>query len=464
MTDRIAVVGGGISGLSAALALEPLARARGLELHVFEREPRWGGAIRTFRQDTLVIDGGPDCFLARKPQGVALCRDLGIEGRLMGLRPGTSGAYVLADGKLRRIPLGWTTGIPRGVRPLLGARLLPVGARLRALRDLVPGRPVEGDVSLGAYLRGRLGDGIVDRLVDPILSGVYAGDLDALSLESCAPELAARARSGASLIWGMVRRRPGPPPTGSVFLTVDTGMQGLVEAALDRLGSARLHAATPVTALARTGDGYELTLAGGGRLDVRGVVLALPAPRAARVLASAAPRWAQALERVDCVDLAVVGLAYRDGDVGVPLDGTGFVVPRRERRAITAATWLGAKWPRPSGSLVPVRAFLGRAGDRGLLDLSDEQLVAKARGELEPLMGITAEPMVKVVFRHPQGLPQYTVGHGQRMRALAEATRAWPAFALAGSAWDGVGIPDCIRSGQGAAAIVAADLGLSGGT
>lgn len=461
MTWRIAVVGGGISGLSAALALEPLARAGRVEVDLFEREPRWGGAIRTHRQGDLVIDGGPDCFLARKPEAVELCRQLGLQGRLLGLRPETMGAYLVLSGTLQRMPPGWVMGIPPGVRPLFASGLISTRAKLRALADLVPGRPVRGDRSLGAFLRARLGDELVSRLAEPIMAGIYAGELDVLSLESCAPELVALARGGSSLIRGMARaraRRTG----GSPFLTVDSGMQGMVDAAVAHLRAVRLHPGRAVVAVAAMPGGYQLEVAGEGSRSVDGLVLALPAPEAAALLESGAPAWADQLRQIPCADLAVVGLVYRRADVGQALDATGLVVPRVEHRAITAATWLSAKWPRPATPLVPLRVFLGRAGEVGLLERSDEELVATARAEIEPLMDIGAPPVAQVVFRHPQGMPQYTVGHATRMRALAQATRTWPGFALAGAAWEGVGIPDCIRSGRRSAATVLAGTGLEG--
>lgn len=466
---QVAVIGGGLTGLSAAHGLLAAARAGRLRVTVLEASPRLGGVVRTLRTDGLVIEEGPDSFLVRKPWVAELCRALDLTDRLVATPAQNRRSFVYHAGRLYRLPAGVHTGVPGRIAPFVLSRLLSPGGKVRALADLVLPRtlaPGGGDVALGRLLRARFGREVVERLAEPLLSGIYAGSVDDLSLNATFPDLRRQEAQYRSLIRAAVvegRRartaaarppdRSGTPPP-PVFQSLRGGLETLIERLGERLEgtpgvSVRRNAAVHGLERASRG-GYTLRLEN-EELHADAVVVATPAPQAATILAAVAPAAARELSAIEYADVALVALAYGRADVGHGLTGSGFVVPRGEDIAITACTWVSAKWPESAPpDTVLLRAYLGRAGER-VLDLDDGALVQTARAAVRRSMAVTAPPRLVRVFRVAQALPQYAVGHPSRVERIEAAIAHLPGLWVTGSALRGIGMPDCVRQGSEAA-------------
>lgn len=490
----VTVVGGGITGLSCALDLaEGAARHRvDLRCVLVESEDRLGGKIRTERLDDLIVEAGPDSFLATKPEALALCDRLGLGGRLIAPQPGNASTFVAFGGRLRRLPGGLVLAVPSRLRPVLRSDLLSWRGKARLAADLVlpagSGAKNSGAKNSGAENSGaeesvarfftrRLGREAFDRLVEPLIGGIYAGDARRLSVVATVPRFAEIEREHRSLVLG-VRREAASRAAGlgtaagrSPFMTLRGGLGELVEALAPRLDRAgvevRLGQALSgieefpeVPGDGRVpGDGqprYRL-LVGDGELVANAVVLAMPAPAAARILRELAPRAASLLDTIPHASAATVSLAYPAGSVPPSFRGYGFVVPAVERRDLLAATFTSWKWPgRTPDSLSLVRGYVGGVGFEALLEEDDGVIVARVRAELWRLAGVTGHPSLARVHRFEGGMPQYTVGHlGRVAAALAELP---PGLFLAGASYGGVGIPDCIRAGYEVAGRILTDL------
>ncbi len=467
----VVVIGGGIAGLTAAWAL---GRERpDLEVVVLEAATRPGGKLAPVEVAGLGVDTGPDSFLARVPAAATLCRDLGLGEQLVA--PATNRALVWSRDRLRPLPAGLVLGFPSRLGPLARSGLVSPAGLARAATDLArvsrwpgpggrrgPGRgrpvPEDTDRSVAEVALTHLGREVLERLVDPLLGGIHAGRCEELSLAAVAPEVAAAAERGGSLVRAL-RRRP-PPIAGPVFLTLRHGLTGVVDALVAQ-GPPVVTGAT-VTAVVRAGRGYEVVVGPGEPLVADAVVVATPAPAAGRVLAALSPRASAGLAAIDYASVATVTLAYRPGDVTRALDASGFLVPRVEGQLITACTWLTAKWPHlaaGAGDPVLVRASAGRRGDGRAGDLDDAALAGAAHRELVPALGLAGTPVASRVERWPASLPQYRVGHRLRVAGIERALTAdAPGVVLAGAAYRGLGVAACVADGQRAARAVAALL------
>ncbi|MGV9804673.1 protoporphyrinogen oxidase [Micromonospora chersina] len=460
---RVAIVGGGITGLAAAVRLRDRAPA-GTEITVYEQSGRLGGKLRTGELAGGPVEFGAESFLMRDPAGgesaaVTLIRRLGLAASIV--HPTVGQAALVVDGGLRPVPGGTLVGVP-GDLDRAAAVAQPAAA---ADRDGgAPLLPPDADVSVGALVRDRLGDEVVDRLVDPMLGGVYAGRADDLSLVTTMPALARAARVEHTLV-GAVRaaqaaapRAPGAP----VFGTLAGGLSTLVEAAARESG-ATIRRDAAVRELHPTPTGWRLTV-GPTRdpqfVEADAVLLAVPARPAARLLAGPAPEVATAVGGLDYASVALVTMALPEPELP---ELSGFLVPATEGLLIKASTFFTTKWGhlrRPDG-LALVRASVGRYGDETSLQLTDDDLVATVHRELSKVLGT---PLPTPVARHVQrwggALPQYTPGHLGRVAAARTALRAaHPTLALAGAGYDGVGIPVCVRSGETAAEEIITALG-----
>ncbi|MEV6298848.1 protoporphyrinogen oxidase [Actinoplanes sp. NPDC051861] len=453
MRKRIAVIGGGIAGLAAAVRLRDRAPAD-TDIIVYEQGGALGGKLRTGELAGLPVEQGAESFLFGAPDGgesaaVTLARRLGLGDTLV--HPAARPAALAIGGELRRIPAGTLVGVPGDLSSLDGVALPESGA------DRDEGRPLLApgeDVAVGELVRSRYGDQVVDRLVDPMLGGVYAGRADQLSLRVTMPQLARTAetehtlRDAVRAAQARSRRTPGQP----VFAAVGGGMSRLVAAAASASG-ARISLGLPVRELSRTPHGWHLTLGPAPMPqtdDVDAVILAVPAKPAARLLSDVAPEAAQAVAALDYASVALAAMALPPG-TALP-DLSGFLVPPGEGTLVKAATFFTVKWPHLTGPNDPVivRASLGRAGEQERLQLSDPALLARAHAELSDLAGVKLpEPDAFWIQRWGGGLPQYAPGHADRMVTARAALP--PGLALAGAAVDGVGIPVCVASGERAA-------------
>jgi len=448
-TAGIAVVGGGITGLAAAHHLA----AAGVPFTLYEARSGWGGVIRTERVGGFLLEGGPDAILVQKPDGVALCRELGLGESLVPTSvPRT--VYVLRGGVLHPLPEG-VLGIPTRVGPLLRTRLFSWPGKLRMGLDLLLPRGKDGDESIAAFLRRRFGDEAVDRLGDPLLAGIHSGDAERLSLAATFPRLRELEMRHRSLIRGFrvaARRAPPPSKAESAFVSLQDGLGSLVRALVARLPPEALRPGTPVTSIARADGAFRLALAGGGQATAAVVILAVPAPRAAALLAGLDGELPALLGAIAFASTATVLLGYRREDVAHPLDGHGLVVPRSEGLRTSACSFFSSKFPgrAPEGHVL-LRGFLGGTRDPTALARDDESLAATVQEEMRPLLGLRGDPALVRVYRWPAGTPQMEVGHLVRLERIEARLEGVPGLLLAGAGLRGAGLPDCIADGRAAA-------------
>ena len=471
---NLTIIGGGIAGLSAAYyAAQAAAReARPLQICLLEAGPRWGGKIATervrFEDGEFIIEGGPDTFLASKPHGVALCKELGLSGRLHGTNQKSKNTYVLHRSRLRPLPDGLAMMIPTNVSAILKSGLVSWPGKLRMGLDFaLPPRALNGDESLGAFVSRRLGREAYENLIEPLMSGIYAGDGDQLSLASTFPYLRDLELKHGSLARGalaMRKKMPVTPGSRSAFLTPTTGLAEIVEALLEQLTSLgvelRLETAAQ-SAWPTPEGGWQVQLPAGESLLSDALILATPAHVSARLLAGCSPELAAALGQIPYASTATVSLAYRQADLPRALDGYGYVIPRREGRRALATTWTSTKFPHraPEGYGL-IRVFVGRAGQDAGMPRSHEDLLALAREELALTLGIQAEPLLWRAFYWEQAMPQYNLGHPALLKRIDAGLEKLPGLGLAGNGYRGIGIPDCIHSGQQAATRVLAQAGV----
>lgn len=455
------VVGAGISGLAAALAVRRGGPAA-LRVTVLEAAPVLGGKLRTSEVAGVPVDEGAEAFLARRPEATLLAGSVGLGDELVA--PVTTAAGVWTRGRLRPLPAGTLLGVPTDVAGVARSGVLSRrGASRLALDRMLPGRPVRGDVAVGRYVGSRLGREVVDRLVDPLLGGVYAGRADLLSLDATIPALTAVARRGRSLLRGAKAAKAaeaaaaaGAPPagTGPIFQTLPGGLGRLADA-VARASGAAVRLDTTVRKLARgPAGGWVITLGAAAapeRLPADAVILALPAAPAARLLGQVAPAAAAELAAIEYASVAIVTLAY----TGAPrLHGSGFLVPAIDGRLTKAATFATTKWAHLAAAIpgtTIVRCSVGRYGDTADLQHDDAELVAVVAAELSEAVGLPARPVESRVTRWGGALPQYAVGHLDRVARIRSALGAQPGLAACGAAYDGVGVPACIASAQRAA-------------
>ncbi|HKZ05605.1 MAG TPA: protoporphyrinogen oxidase [Methylomirabilota bacterium] len=459
---RLAIVGGGITGLAAAHRAVELARERGLalDLTVLEAADRLGGTIQTERRDGFLVECGPDSFISEKPWALDLCRRLGVEHRLVRTDDRYRSAFVVLGGRLHALPEGFQLMAPTRLASLLTSPLFSWRGKARMALDLVLPRGGDRDESLGAFVRRRLGREALERVAQPLIGGIYTADPDSLSLAATMPRFLEMERRHRSVILAMRRAgRAAPGDRGgvsgarwSLFVTFADGMEAMVHLLAGRLppGSARLK--ERVAAAERRDAGWRLITTEGAAVDADAVIVAAEAYQAARLLRRLDPGLAHLLEGIAYASSATVTLAYRRVDITHPLDGFGFVVPRIERRPVIAGTFSSVKYPgRAPEGMALLRVFMGGALDEAALAADDAALVATARTQLTELLGVRGDPLFSRVSRYWKAMPQYEVGHIARVDAIEAATGRHPGLALAGGAYRGVGIADCVHSGEEAA-------------
>jgi oxygen-dependent protoporphyrinogen oxidase len=460
---RLAVVGGGITGLAAAHRALELSRERGepLDLQLLEAGDRLGGIIQTERREGFLVDCGPDSFLSEKPWALALSRRLGLEHRLVQTNDRFRRAFVLLGGRLHPLPEGFQLLAPTRLSPLVTSGLFSTPGKMRMALDLLLPRGGEDDESLGSFVRRRLGREALERVAQPLVAGIYTADPDTLSLAATMPRFLDLERRDRSLILGLRRAARLVPAQSqgtsgarwSLFITFADGMEELVRALAARIPPESVRLKERVVEARREGARWRLGTAGGGSECADAVILACEAHQAARMLRYADPGLVHLLEQIPYASSATVTLAYRRDAIAHPLDGFGFVVPRIERRPIIACTFSSVKYPgrAPDGHVL-LRTFLGGALDEAVLDGDDEVLTRAACDQMAEVLGARAAPLFARVSRYRLAMPQYLVGHLRRIDAIESGVARQPGLALAGGAYRGVGIADCVRSGEDAAA------------
>jgi oxygen-dependent protoporphyrinogen oxidase len=478
---RVAIIGGGIAGLAAAYELE---KARGagatVEYTLFESRERLGGSLASETVNGIVLERGPDSFLSEKPAGAELCRELGLEDQLTPSNDANRKTHIVVKNRLVPLPDGLMFLIPTKLVPTALTGLFSPATKMKmALELLHPPRPSSQDESVAALVERHFGKEAVDRLADPLLSGIYGGDATQLSARTVLPKLVEMETQYGSLTRGMLaahkqmrakmaamravngnggQGQDGHKPTGprSIFTTLKGGLQQLVDALEARLNPEWVRTSTAVSALERDGSGWRLRFNQADEF-YDAVILASPSWASGKLLAAADAALGDELSGIPYSSSITVNLVFDEAQLGPLPDGFGFLVPAVEGRAMLACTFVHRKFAgrTPTGKAV-LRAFLGGAKNEALLDQSDDVLIATVRRELSEILGarvvgphIPAE--ATQVSRWRRAMAQYAVGHQERMKRVKERMAGLPGLRLAGNAYDGIGIPDCIRTGRNAA-------------
>ena len=465
MTRRIIVIGGGIAGLAAAHRVVELDDDQALELEILllESSPRLGGSIATEHIGDFLVEAGPDSFISEKPSALLLCERLGLMSRLVSTQSAYQKIYIVHHGKLEPLPEGFFLLAPTRLWPFARSPLFSWAGKLRMAGELfIPRGEMNSDESLGAFVRRRFGVEALERVAQPLVGGIYASDPEGLSLAATMPRFKTMERQRRSVIlamWSEQRRRArtregGSGARWSLFVTLRDGMQELMDGLVDRLPDGAIRSNAPVTGLLRDEEKHHWRVTIGNRetLAADGVILATPAYQTGAIVASLAADAASELEKIGYASTATVSLAFRCADFPRRPDSFGFVVPAVERRKIMACTFSSLKYPgrAPEDHLL-LRAFVGGALQPDLFDIDDGKMEDNVRAELASLLGVTAQPLFSRIWRHPRSMPQYQVGHQARIERIKNSLRKFPTLALAGSAYDGVGISDCVRTGEEAA-------------
>ncbi|MYL51179.1 protoporphyrinogen oxidase [Halobacillus litoralis] len=453
---RVVVVGGGISGLTSAYYLLKEAQEQGypLDVQLLESSDHLGGKIDTVQKDGFTIERGPDSFLARKESAGRLAREVGLGEELV--PNGTGQSYILVNGKLHKMPSGSFMGIPTRIRPFLFSGLFSPVGKTRAALDLVKSKKtVEGDQSLGLFFRRRLGNEVVENLIEPLLSGIYAGNIDRLSLQSTFPNFYDLEQKYGSLIKGLRQTYPMKKPKKgekkpSMFRTLRNGLGSLVEAIEDRLEPGTVQKGVKVDHIEKKASGYHLLLSDGTVKEADGIILAAPHYAVQRMLSQY--DFLEPFKETNATSVANVAMAFDASAIKKDIDGTGFVVSRNSDFRITACTWTHKKWPHstPEGKVL-LRCYVGKPSDQEVVRKTDEEIEEIVLKDLNKTMNITAKPEFSVVTRWYDAMPQYTVGHKQRVNEITEQMeKDLPGVYLAGGSYRGIGLPDCIDQGEAA--------------
>lgn len=445
MTPDVVVVGGGITGLVAAYRLTQ----EGAGVVLVEKSSRLGGLVETDLEEGYLVEGGPDSFVTAKGAVMALAGELGLSEQVIPSSPDNTGSFVWWDGRLHPLPGGFLLMVPSRLRPLLGSSLLSWRGKARVLADLViPRGGKGGDESLESFVRRRLGGEVLERIAEPLIAGIHAAEPSTMSLRASFPRFLDMESSRRSLILA-ARSAPKRTSTTSHFSSFERGMGQLTSNLAASLDPVEVRTGTGVTGIEQTGREYAVRLDTGGVITAPGVILAVPAPVASRLLSEVSPTASAAIAGIGQVSNTAVTLAY-DAAALPPLSGSGFVVPSSQRRAIRGVSYLSRKWsgrvPGPDRALL--RVFL-RAG----ADLGPQEAVAMATGELREMIGIDCQPVRTWVRTMPSGLHRYTLGHLDRVAKAEAALASTPGLALAGAGFHGVGLNECIESGGWAAGL-----------
>lgn len=452
---RVAIVGSGISACACAVAL----KAKGIDFTIFEKSPVPGGKLLTEKIDGCTVEGGPDSFLPEKHWTVDLIGKVGLENQLLCTNEEHKGTFIYSHGRLHRLPEGVMLMVPTMIMPLLQSSLISLPGKIRMGMELfVPKRKNVTDESLATFVTRRLGKECLEKIAEPLVAGIHTSNPDNMSVQATFPRFLELEQKYGSLIKGMIRamKNVKPPPGNgqkkmTYFMSLNEGMQQLVDRCAAVIGSERISVSSEVKDIKRARSGYELTI-GSEKEEFDAVVLAVPSYVAKGLLKGMAPTLSDQLSLIEWSSTANVSLAFGKEDIRTDLPGFGFIVPKTEGRKVNAATWTSIKWAHraPQDHLL-IRAFVGGHHHEELVFLEDSEMVTLVRGELEQIAGINAKPVFSKVYRWPNSLPKYTVGHMDRIARIDEARKQYPGLHLIGASYLAVGIGGCVKSGFDAA-------------
>jgi oxygen-dependent protoporphyrinogen oxidase len=459
---RVVVIGAGLSGLAAAHRIHERRDSlrRPLEIVVLEAKNRIGGVISTDRGDGFTIEGGPDSFITNKPWGIDLCHRLGIAGQLIETDRAHRRSFVVRKGQLAPVPEGFVLLAPHRIVPILTTPVLSWRGRLRVLMELVvPRREQASEESLASFVRRRLGKEALERLVQPLVGGIYTGDPGDLSLKATFPQYLAMEQEHGSLIRAAWRQRSSPREQEDLasgarygmFVSLADGMDALPRALARALPSSSVRTSSAVRRISRNGSSspWVVELLDGPSLDADAVIFATEAHATARMIDAQDPSLALQLRAIPYASSVIVSVAYRRDQIQHPLDGFGAVVPAIEGRSILAVSFSSIKFPSraPAGTAL-LRVFIGGATQPELVDLDDDSLSDLVARELGDLIGVQGQPLLIQIARHPRAMPQYILGHLERVETIRRKLARHPRLFLTGIAFDGVGIPDCVHAAE----------------
>ncbi len=461
---RIAIIGGGIAGLSAAYYLEKMRRnGADIEWVLLEKSARLGGVIATEQHDGFVLEAGPDSFLSIKPDGARLCQELGLGDQLISSNDAGRKTYILVKNRLVPIPQGLEFMVPTRIWPMATTPLFSFATKLRMATEwLTSNNKNTADESVGSFVRRHFGQEMVDRVAEPLLSGVYGGDVENLSVRAVLPRFAEMERESGSLVRATLQAKahvrstakPGikPPP---LFTSLKNGMQQLVDALISALPKASVKMQQQDLTVRPVGGDWQVESPVSTE-KFQAVILAVPAPAAAGLLRQLHPTLTKSLSRIQYTSSAAVALAYTQADLP---DGHGFLVPRSEGRKIMACTFVHKKFPhRAPGDAKLLRCFFSSSRIPELLTYSDADLEKIAREELQEILGLTSEPLFGRSFRWDRAMAQYEVGHLERVAEMEKIITATPGLHIIGNSFHGIGLPDCIKSARLAVEKITADV------
>ena len=455
---KIVIIGGGIAGLAAAYRIhEEISRNVSIECILLESSEEFGGKISTMRFDGFVVECGPDSFISQKPQAIELCKKLGLADRLTGTNPNHSNTYVYLNNKLVTMPDGLSLMIPTKFMPFIFSPLFSWPGKIRMGMDLfIPKKKNNDDESLASFVRRRMGKEALQKMAEPMLAGIYASDPELMSINSTFPMFVQTEQKYRSLIIGMLARKRQQmqykTPTGkqpfSLFMTLKNGLDEMVETLVEKSTNVSFRLGTAVTNLSLTGGNWNLSLNDESSINADAVILATPAKVSACLVKKVAPKITSLLDQIHYVSTATVSIAYKKEGFPHSLDGFGFVIPKTEEKCILACTWTSSKFPeRVPEEYVMLRCFVGGAMQEELAEMEENSIGNMVQEELLNLMGIDCEPVFLKVFRYKKSNVQYRVGHATLIESIRAELKNFPGIFVTGSAYTGIGIPDCILDG-----------------
>ena len=456
---KIIIIGGGIAGLATAYRIQrKISEGADLECVLLEGSDRFGGKISTEKSDGFVIERGPDSFISQKPAAIQLCKQLGLEDRLTGTNPNSPNTFVYTGGKLMTMPDGLSLMIPTKFLPFALTPLFSLPGKIRMALDLlIPRKEGDSDESLASFVRRRMGEEALSKMAEPMLAGIYASDPEKMSIGSTFPMFVETERKYRSLIIGMLARKKAmlmnsskhPTTSYSLFMTLKDGLGEMVDAVIKKSPNVQFKSGAKVAALEKKEDGWHAKLEDGWECQADAIILATPAAITSKILYPIAPDSAELLNRIHYVTTATVTLGYKKEGFSHSLDGFGFVVPKAEGCSILACTWTSSKFPHraPEGHVM-LRCYLGGAIQEEIAEKDSETLEKLVRDDLQKIMGIKETPVFCKVFQNHKSNVQYHVNHSERIDAIMENLKNFPGLFLTGSAYHGIGIPDCIQDGN----------------
>ena len=459
---KIIIIGGGIAGLAAAFRIQrEIKEGANLECILLEGSNHFGGKISTEKLDGFIIERGPDSFISQKPAAIQLCKQLGLEDRLTGTNPGAPSTFVYTGGKLVTMPDGLSLMIPTKFLPFALTPLFSLPGKIRMAFDLlIPKKQDNGDESLASFVRRRMGEEALNKMAEPMLAGIYASDPEKMSITSTFPMFVETEKKYRSLILGMLARKKAmlmnavkrPSSAYSLFMTLKDGLGEMVDAVIKKSPDIQFKSGTKVVGIERNKEKWHLKLDDGSENQVDAVIVATPGTVTAKLLQNITPDSAELLNSIHYVSTATVTLGYKREGFSHSLDGFGFVVPKAEGCSILACTWTSSKFPhRAPKDYVMLRCYVGGALQEEIAEKDTETLETLVRKDLQQIMGITETPVFCKVFKNNKSNVQYHVNHSQKIDSIMEDLKNYPGLFLAGSAYRGIGIPDCIQNGNLAA-------------